>query len=254
MKLSILNLSLFLSLSPMNAVELTNALGEYSSLLSSLEKKEQTFLREDGKPVCAFSKSVTLCYGTLTMELKLIDNGSDHSDKDISCTFEINQKNVSLTDVDCGNKDREEDLRDYIIQHVPSVFPNEHSNENIYAGEIVTYLTIADAIAKQGYGCSLGDDYSPGNFSEITINDSCIVLRQINHWNARSLDHKNDYHLRDLEFYIPLTHIELVSSFNDERIGRMLIRFSDRSSKNNKVCGDKIAEQLRKEKVDYEKR
>jgi hypothetical protein len=115
-----------------------------------------------------------------------------------------------------------------------------------------TYLTIAESIARCAYLCAKGDDYRPGYFSEIAIDEQEIMLRQINHMNAKSLDHKKDYSLRDLEFFIPLEESAGLAPkrlmIGEEYIGKMRVRFDDRSSENNRGCGDLIRSQMTEEK------
>ena len=115
-----------------------------------------------------------------------------------------------------------------------------------YSKEIIDYLIMADSIAGQSYLCSSGDDYYPGCFSTIEIGEDSILLQQTNHHNARSIDHKQNYTMRKLEITIPLK-----SPYHDRdcdhKIGKMLINFSDRSSKQNKTCGDKILKMIEEE-------
>jgi hypothetical protein len=113
-------------------------------------------------------------------------------------------------------------------------------------------LTIADEIAKQAHHFSAGDDYRPGYYSEIALNDNGIVLKQINHWNARSIDHKKDYTLRNLEFYISLTEDKPKLSFQQEYIGKMIVLFSDRSSENKKRCADRILKKINEERLRFD--
>ncbi|MEJ0031007.1 MAG: hypothetical protein WDO15_11800 [Bacteroidota bacterium] len=56
-----------------------------------------------------------------------------------------------------------------------------------------------------------------------------IELQQVNYMNARSLDHKDDYSLRSLVFRISLDGNQ-----------KMITEFTDRSSQNNRECGERI--------------
>jgi hypothetical protein len=122
-----------------------------------------------------------------------------------------------------------------------------------YTEELNAYLTIAESIATSAYLCTAGDDYRPGYFSEITVKSEGIMLNQINYMNSRSLDHKKNYSLRDLKIFIPLKPLpEHRSRQMDEYyIGTMRIHFSDRSSQNNRTCGDRILEKIEEEKLRF---
>jgi len=91
------------------------------------------------------------------------------------------------------------------------------------------HLTTADSVASLAMNCTAGDNYRPGNFSKIIYTNTHIELQQVNYMNAKSLDHKNDYSLRSLVFRIPLSENS-----------KMITEFTDRSSKNNRECGDRI--------------
>lgn len=100
---------------------------------------------------------------------------------------------------------------------------------SLLSEEIRKHLTTADSIAGLAVNCAHGDNYRPGNFSEIILSNSEIELQQINHMNAKSLAHKSNYSLRSLIFRIDL-----------ENSKELEIDFNDRSSENNKHCGDQI--------------
>jgi hypothetical protein len=63
--------------------------------------------------------------------------------------------------------------------------------------------------------------------------------------NAKSLDHKQDYSLRNLVFTIPFKP-ETINNrlLQTYQVGRMIVEFSDNSSENNKACGQKVIEAL----------
>ena len=144
-------------------------------------------------------------------------------------------------------------MREYILHHMPTEFRStESEHTDVLTEEVAHYLTMADEIAKQVYLCSAGDDYRPGYYSEISIDDYGIRLKQINYHNARSIKHKQDYYMRTLEFYIPLTTEEPKLLFQQEKIGKMLVEFSDSSSEHNKVCGNKILEKLKEARLKFE--
>ena len=98
-----------------------------------------------------------------------------------------------------------------------------------WSGEIIQQVDAADNIASLTVNCTRGDDYHPGNFSKVLLSENHIELQQINYMNAKSLDHKNDYSLRSLVFRIPLTGST-----------KMITEFTDRSSENNRHCGERI--------------
>lgn len=137
-------------------------------------------------------------------------------------------------------------LQKQFMRHVMD--DTEVSGRGLYPYEINTYLLIAERIALQAHYCGSGDSYHPGCFSEITMTKGGVTLSQINHKNSRSLAHKDNYSLRDLEFFIPLQQGSQKSSYQDEFIGAMRIRFSDRSSENNQECGVRIRKQIDEEK------
>jgi hypothetical protein len=121
-----------------------------------------------------------------------------------------------------------------------------------YPKEMDVYLNIAENIARRAHHCASGDDYYPGYFSAIIIQSEGIKLEQINHYNARSLAHKNDYSLRSLTFFIPYQNAKAPKlRFGEECIGAMHVQFSDNSSENNKLCGNRIREQIDREKENF---
>jgi hypothetical protein len=167
------------------------------------------------------------------------------------CSFKIEDQKVLLTDFRCQYSEREQIIKTYLLQHKPNQFPSSNTADS-FGKDIANYLNIADVIAKQGYHCSSGDEYFPGFYSEISIEEFWITLKQINHYNSRSLNHKENYHLRDLEFYIPIGTSEPEKIFQSENIGKMNIVLSDRSSKNNKNCGEQILQKIKEQKLLFE--
>lgn len=98
-----------------------------------------------------------------------------------------------------------------------------------FPAHIIKQLTTADSVASLATNCTVGDSYRPGNFSKIIYADSHIELQQVNYMNAKSLDHKDNYSLRSLVFRISL-----------KSTGKMITEFNDRSSENNRHCGERI--------------
>lgn len=135
-------------------------------------------------------------------------------------------------------------------QGIGGIAKHENPGEAILDENIERYLIVAESIARSAQHCAKGDDYRPGYFSEIIVTPEGITLQQINHMNSRSPDHKKDYSLRNLEFFIPLKPSSpgTRSLLPDDHIGIMRISFSDGSSPNNRACGEKILEKIAEEK------
>jgi len=231
----------------MSAVELVNTLYNYRSLLVKIQDDELKNAVTSGNQSRNFLKSVSLSYSFLKLKLDVLSHSVDHTRESstlyMQCTLRIDKESILLEEIYCVDKERGSYLRDFIQQQSPKTW-NTSISENIFEAETLRYLEIADEIAKEGYLCSTGDNYNPGFFSKIVINDDGIVLEQINRMNAKSIDHKQDYHMRDLEIFIPLSTQGEHLSLENYKIGQMLITFDDRSSKNNKACGDRILEKI----------
>jgi hypothetical protein len=159
------------------------------------------------------------------------------------CRVELmcSQQSVELKSVYCEEKS----LEDLISHAVPTpltlsatLFP--------FTETVALQLRTADRIASLVAHCAAGDDYRPGHFSKVRLAGDHILLSQINHMNSRSLSHKENYSLRNLEFFIPLTTAFKTNFRHDYRSGDMLIRFEDDSSNNNRRCGDRLRAELEK--------
>jgi hypothetical protein len=234
----------------MNTIALVVALYESFSFLQTLEHKA---LEKD--PTHVYWKTVSLKYNTITLTLHTkSDTVPRHmSHLYLEASFNIESGNVVIENLYCENAAIKDELHTYIVAHMPERFDTTLEKvPPVFTEEVLAYLRSADEIAKQAYQCASGDNYHPGYFSEISIEENQIILKQVNRWNARSLDHKKDYHMRDLELYVPLTSDAIKETFVEEQIGRMQIHFSDHSTPNNKVCGDKITEQIKIEKQKFE--
>jgi hypothetical protein len=236
----------------MTAVELVNETYTYVQLLFSLEEQEQVFLKTKEEHAAVFRKIVSLRYDTITLILDVViaAGAKPETSRYLECTIDVGKQKVGIDRVYCQHKKREPHILNYIQHHTPERFPS--GNHPAHTPEIRDYITIADTIAKEAYLYSSGDDYRPGNFSEIMVDDDIITLRQINRHNSRSIDHKDNYTMRDLEFLIPLNTVILKPSFEDECIGNMVIRFSDRSSTKNKQAGDQIRKKIDDAKLKFE--
>jgi hypothetical protein len=198
-------------------------------------------------------KKVTLTYDLITLDLSFT-NATSPSSPYFRATFEINQHTATLKTLYSPNSDLESKIKNLILSKSPNQGYGWDTgiNTSHYNPETERYVTIADEIAKQGYRCSSGDDFRPGYFSEISVTGDAIILKQINHYNSRSINHKDDYHMRDLEFYIPLKRIDHEKKSpnlrsNSYQIGDMAIVFSDRSSEKNKACGNEVLNKIREE-------
>lgn len=145
--------------------------------------------------------------------------------RDLKVQFEVDQKSPKIYELYPDNQS----IRVKIESAQWPTF-NSPSNKEILSEEIIKNLSLADSIAALAYNCTSGDDYRPGNFSKIILTENEIELQQINHMNAKSLDHKKDYSLRSLIFKIDRKNPK----------EKMSIEFRDNSSANNKSCGDAI--------------
>jgi hypothetical protein len=64
-------------------------------------------------------------------------------------------------------------------------------------------------------------------------------MEQNNRNNARSSDHRDDYTMRDLALILPLGNEAMAQPrFGEERIGELVVQFSDGSSSQHKTVGD----------------
>jgi hypothetical protein len=166
-------------------------------------------------------------------------------------TWNMDDSQAAHPEIHCQDKDIELLTRNHIhpvsyntYRKVPVVV------ERLFTKEIMDCVNTADEIASQAYQCNSGDNYHPGYFTEILPNSHGIFLSQVNRWNSRSIDHKDDYTMRELQFSIPYEEDEVPNnSLDEERIGRMRAKFSDHSSKNNLWCGDLIREKIKLQKL-----
>jgi hypothetical protein len=110
----------------------------------------------------------------------------------------------------------------------------------------IDYLNMADRIAT-------ADDHH-GVRQTILLTDEQIHIIRSNHWNARSLDHKDSYFMTDLEFIIPLNKAstDTLSLLGSTRIGDMTVVFYDGSAASQKAYGEQIEEKIAYEKKNYD--
>ena len=194
----------------MDTIDLLKNLYAYEVLLDDLRKFEAKAVGED---ITKLVKTITLSYSRITAEL--IDTREDYPYVGIEFDYDIKNTSWNFLSVHCRQKAREQEIQKFIVDYKAS-----KSNESTYSSETSQYLTAADAIAKTTVNCSSGDNYYPGYFSKIILEESKIVLEQINRHNARSSDHRDDYFLRDLVFTIPLTSVDPERNHFDEQLGK----------------------------------
>lgn len=235
----------------MTTIKLLAALQPYRDLLNALRDLE---IERD--PSQRYYGSVSLSYHTIEVDLGAIRATGDNSESVwsyLQCTFEIRNEEVILAGLYGQSKEHEQTIRNTVLLYIPETGGpwSPDAPTELYSAEIQRYLTIAETIAKEGYACSSGDDYRPGYFSKMSVSDDDIKLEQINRWNSRSLNHKTNYHMRDLEFYIPLSGILKRNFWSEHAIGNMKILFNDRSSPNNRGCGERIMEALVRETEEW---
>jgi len=237
-------------------IDLLSGLQEVRTLLTAIELMEMKHHAQSGDPAAAFQKMITLSYSVLKLKLfvdKKLPKQEGHSPAlYLQVTFEIKENELEHNGLYCEERDREPEITQFIQQSRPSTgfLWSTEKRDAFYSDRVIQYLTLADSIAMQAQYCRAGDDYRPGYYSEIVLEDARIHLKQINHWNARSIDHRDDYLMRNLEFEIPLQPVTRTSFLNDA-IGDMQIYFSDRSSEKNRDCGHKIQEQIQIAKTTF---
>jgi len=219
----------------MKAIEILYNLSPYQSLLQDIYKKES---KED--PNFVWTKSLSSQYSFIILELKVkpIDDREAYGELVIQITFEIKNDKVVLNEVYCEEESKKKAIEELIKTNktLHEAHWHKEPNNTWYCDEKVTaYINIADEIAMEAYNCNVGDDYRPGCFSEIRVEGNLIELSQVNLHNAKSSDHKDDYHMRKLYFYIPLTTEPVKENYDmNYQIGEMHIAFSDHSSSKNK--------------------
>jgi hypothetical protein len=242
----------------MNAIDILNNLKPYQELLKEVYAHELSYFQEQGSPV-KMIKGVSIAYQSITLDLSIAYPSQSRTNGvplKLYCriSFELADPGSLLNELYCEDESRIPLLNDLIHKNKligKEVWPTEGQSDLYYNEKVSRYLAMADAIAKRAENCAAGDRYQPGYFSNIFVNDERVVLSQVNHMNAKSLDHKKDYSLRKLKFTIPLTINQSDVPPFDYQIGEMLIEFSDRSSERNLFCGDAILEQVEKERNNF---
>jgi hypothetical protein len=247
----------------MKAIDILNNLKIYQNLLDEIALKETVVLK-DKEGFIKLVKEVESSYSFITLELRTLTKDKSGSltdfDEILFCEikFEIDHKdNVAYKEpLYCADKSRTAEIEKLVQEKLVAnklVWNSTVKNDSYSNKEITEYLNKADEIAEQAYNCANGDNYRPGFFSKISIQEDGIHLEQVNHMNSRSTAHKDNYSLRRLEFLLPFTPREK-SYHYDYQIGHLLIAFSDSSSDNNKPCGKAIKEKINESVIRYEKK
>jgi hypothetical protein len=231
----------------MKSVDILNNLASYLRLAEILYQHEQPYLQKT-EDFSMLTKSVRNEYTFITIELTLRTTKSDYENLYCKLSFVLEKESARLSELYCADKSRTQIIETIVRQHKgvhEARWQANPPNEAGYDIAIGNYLSIADRIAEKAMHCAAGDHYQPGAFSCFQVTDERIVLTQNNHMNAKSLNHKQNYSLHNLEFIIPLKDTTVLRTTSDSyKVGLMLINFSDRSSSNNKVCGDAIKAQI----------
>jgi hypothetical protein len=186
-----------------------------------------------------FALDVTNQYSFITIEI--IKSGKAFG----QVRFELTDQAGKLSSLYCEDNSLKKIIADKIeLENWPG-WTSLSSIDMPYPHQVLQSMQTADSIAALAKNCARGDDYHPGHFSKISVTSNRIKLEQINHMNAKSLSHKNDYSLRNLVFSIPLdSNPANERSLQKYQIGMMTVEFSDHSSENNKSCGEKIIAEL----------
>lgn len=238
----------------MKAIEILYNLSQYQSLLQELYEKESK-----ANPAVHWAWSINNEYGFITLKVEYGENTEYRLETAIKIKFEIRNSVQQPIEVYTENPLKKEAVEKSLKDNkaIQEAKWHPEPNNTWYHDEQTTaYVNMADEIAKEGYNCSSGDNYSPGYFSEIKVNQNGIFLNQINLQNAKSIDHKNNYHMRKLRLFIPLEEHSRASREIDDKmyeIGKMQVSFSDHSSPINKGCGQRIVEQILQQKANFEK-
>jgi hypothetical protein len=235
----------------MSTTNLLSALHEYLFLLMEISKKVR--VDNDSQLLTSVSLSYERIRLTIEKVKRTTGNARPLPVPYLQYAFQINGNEVSLTETCCEQREHEDMFRELILQHRPDggYRWNTKMKDTVYSQEAMHYVAIADSIASEVYFLDTGDDYRPGYFTEISARPDQITLRQINRHNARSIDHKTDYFMRELEFFIPLLPVSEQLSFDEEMIGKMRVHFEDHSSKQNKTGGDRIREKINEERLKF---
>ena len=161
--------------------------------------------------------------------------------------FQLTDEAGKLVSIFCDSDAMQKSLAEKIERENWPGWQASASIETKFPEQVLQAMNSADSIAALVTNCTRGDDYRPGNFSKISASERRIKLEQINHMNSRSLSHKDNYSLRQLVFTINLDSSPVNEPGRGEyQIGIMKVEFSDHSSANNRICGDKVIAELKR--------
>lgn len=212
----------------MHAIDVLKLLLTYQSMIQS-ELDAVIFSREN--------TMISSSYSFVTLDVSA-------NEGDLLCRvrFELDERGAELDEVYCKDKSLTATLRSKLES---KKFPgfDDAVGAAAWPDDVRSSIEQADKLAALCLNCVAGDNYRPGNFSKISLHHDRIELDQINKMNSKSLDHKNNYSLRSLEFVIPLSK-DSTPSIAQYKIGKMLVEFTDHSSPNNRRYGDEVVNEL----------
>ncbi|MEJ1238394.1 hypothetical protein WBG78_09705 [Chryseolinea sp. T2] len=182
---------------------------------------------------------VTSEYAFIT--IKVINGGQPFA----QIRFQLTDEAGKPVSIFCDSNAVQKELSDKIEGENWPGWQSSATIKTKFPEQVLQAMDSADSIAALVTNCTRGDEYSPGNFSKISASNKRIKLEQINYMNSRSLSHKDNYSLRQLVFTINFDPGSVNELRRGEyRIGIMKVEFSDRSSANNRTCGDKVIAEL----------
>ncbi|MDF2454037.1 MAG: hypothetical protein K0R51_30 [Cytophagaceae bacterium] len=238
----------------MKTIEILYNFTPYQLFLEELYEKESK-----ANPGVHWERSIENQYGFIFLKVEYGENTEYRLQTAIKITFEIKNNKIVCSEIYTEDPLKKEAI-EKSIQESETIrdaqWHTEPNNTWYHDEETTAYINIADEIAQAGANCSAGDNYAPGQFSEIKVNSKGIFLSQINLHNSRSIDHKNNYHMRKLRFFIPLyKEMKATRTIDDTmyEIGKMQISFSDNSSPVNRKCGERIVEHILQQQQIFEK-
>ncbi|HVD99748.1 MAG TPA: hypothetical protein VNB90_16180 [Cytophagaceae bacterium] len=236
----------------MKAVDILHNMLAYETFLSALKERENDRARQT-KGFVKLVKNLSCEYDFITLRLTCQTRsgvpGFEYTNERVYCqlSFEISNGRILFKELYHEEVSYREILEKEVREN-PMIndlqWQTKMQNSFFLNDTITHYLSLADEIAAVAAYCAVGDSYRPGAYSEISMGEDLIKLSQINHMNSRSLDHKEDYSLRKLQFQIPLRKLPPEDRRYDFEFGEMGIHFSDYSSPNNKHCGKAILSKI----------
>ena len=210
-----------------------------------LLKQQETELHKEA----VYTYAVSLSYDTIALKIIRLNMHAEQKEIHLHVSFTINQKKISVKEIYHTDQTAVQGLTAALRMDArlhEGYFHESSAPFHWPPEEAKHLLKLADSIAEKALHQSSGDDYRPGYFSTIEISETQITLSQVNHMNSRSLNHKDNYSLRDLTFVIPLDDNPVLNKgmHDSYLIGNMLVQFSDRSSANNRTAGEAIQKKI----------